>query len=170
MKVFAGQEWRHRCRARTCRQSAGEGEGGMNCENSTDIYTPLLSRFSRVRLCETPETTAHQAPPSLVLQARTLEWVAISFSYHLWNGQQAGSCSVVQGAQLGALWWPGGMGWDGGREAQEWEEICIFMADPHCCTAETNTILNRWGNSGNSVRLYFFGLQNHCRWWLQPWN
>ena len=22
----------------------------------------------------------------------------------------------------------------------------------------------RWGNSGNSVRLYFLGLQNHCRW------
>ena len=25
-------------------------------------------------------------------------------------------------------------------------------------------------NSGNSVRLYFWGLQNHYRWWLQPWN
>ena len=23
---------------------------------------------------------------------------------------------------------------------------------------------NRWGNSGNSVRFYLFGLQNHCRW------
>ena len=23
---------------------------------------------------------------------------------------------------------------------------------------------NRWGNSGNSVRLCFSGLQNHCRW------
>ena len=23
---------------------------------------------------------------------------------------------------------------------------------------------NKWGNSGNSVRLYFGGLQNHCRW------
>ena len=23
---------------------------------------------------------------------------------------------------------------------------------------------NRWGNSANSSRLYFFGLQNHCRW------
>ena len=23
---------------------------------------------------------------------------------------------------------------------------------------------NRWANSGNSVRLYFSGLQNHCRW------
>ena len=41
----------------------------------------LLSRFSRVRLCVTPEMAAHQAPPSLgILQARTLEWVAISFS------------------------------------------------------------------------------------------
>ena len=26
------------------------------------------------------------------------------------------------------------------------------------------------GESGNSVRLYFRGLQNHCRWWLQQWN
>ena len=23
---------------------------------------------------------------------------------------------------------------------------------------------NRWGNSGNSVRLYFSWRQNHCRW------
>ena len=23
---------------------------------------------------------------------------------------------------------------------------------------------NRWGNSGNSDRLYFLWLQNHCRW------
>ena len=23
---------------------------------------------------------------------------------------------------------------------------------------------NRWGNSGNSGRLYFGGLKNHCRW------
>ena len=29
---------------------------------------------------------------------------------------------------------------------------------------------NRWGNSGNSVRLCFFGLQNHWRLWFQPWN
>ena len=26
------------------------------------------------------------------------------------------------------------------------------------------------GNNGNGDRLYFLGLQNHCRWWLQPWN
>ena len=26
---------------------------------------------------------------------------------------------------------------------------------------------NRWGNNGNSERLYFLGLQNCCRWGLQ---
>ena len=44
-------------------------------------------------------------------------------------------------------------------------------------TQETKTMIrphhfvaNRWGNNGNSDRLYFLGLQNHCRWELQPWN
>ena len=26
------------------------------------------------------------------------------------------------------------------------------------------------GETVESGRLYFGGLQNHCRWWLQPWN
>jgi len=29
---------------------------------------------------------------------------------------------------------------------------------------------NRWGNNGMSDRLYFLGLPNHWRQWLQPWN
>ena len=33
-----------------------------------------------------------------------------------------------------------------------------------------NFMGNIWGNSGNSVRLYFGGLQNHGRWWLWPWS
>ena len=34
----------------------------------------------------------------------------------------------------------------------------IMASGPH------HYMANRWGNSGNSVRLYFWGLQNHCRW------
>ena len=26
------------------------------------------------------------------------------------------------------------------------------------------SMANRWRNNGNSDRLYFLGLQNHCRW------
>ena len=29
---------------------------------------------------------------------------------------------------------------------------------------------NGWRYNGNSEGLYFLGLQNHCRWWLQPQN
>ena len=26
------------------------------------------------------------------------------------------------------------------------------------------------GEAMQTVRDYFLGLQNHCRWWVQPWN
>ena len=39
--------------------------------------------------------------------------------------------------------------------------LCPTLCNPH------HFMGNRWGNSG---WLYFSGLQNHCRWWLQPWN
>ena len=53
--------------------------------------------------------------------------------------------------------------WKSWLKAQHWENEDHGIQSYHF-------IGNRWGNSGNSVRLYFFGLQNRCRWWLQPWN
>ena len=38
----------------------------------------LLSRFSRVRLCVTPETAAHQTPPSLGF-SRQEHWSGLPF-------------------------------------------------------------------------------------------
>ena len=40
----------------------------------------LLSRFSRVRLCATIDHSPPDSPVPGILQARTLGWVAISFS------------------------------------------------------------------------------------------
>ena len=37
------------------------------------------------------------------------------------------------------------------RKRRSWHQSHHFMG-------------NRWGNSGNSDRLSFLGLQNHCRW------
>ena len=44
------------------------------------IYMPvcMLSRFSRVRLCATPEMAAHQAPPSLGF-SRQEHWSGLPF-------------------------------------------------------------------------------------------
>ena len=44
----------------------------------SDIMLLLLSHFSRVRLCATPETAAHQAPPSLGF-SRQEHWSGLSF-------------------------------------------------------------------------------------------
>ena len=30
--------------------------------------------------------------------------------------------------------------------------------------------ITSWQIDGETVIDYFFQLQNHCRWWLQPWN
>ena len=39
-----------------------------------------------------------------------------------------------------------------------------------CCIWSHHFMANRWGNSGNSGWLYFSGLPDQSRWWLQPWN
>ena len=75
-------------------------------------------------------------------------------------------------------------------------EVCIITADLHCCMAEmkvkeesekvglnlniqktkimSSGPITSWqidGETVETVRLHFLGgLQNHCRWWLQPWN
>ena len=40
----------------------------------------LLSHFSRVRLCDPIDGSPPGSPVPEILQARTLEWVAVSFS------------------------------------------------------------------------------------------
>ena len=63
----------------------------LTCKNLTTVYfyfpflafvfvlsLLLLSRFSRVQLCATPETAAHQAPPSLGF-SRQEHWSGLPF-------------------------------------------------------------------------------------------
>ena len=51
------------------------------------------------------------------------------------------SCHITQGAQAGAL---RGVGRGEGREAQEGGDICIILAELHCCKAKTNTVLQSY--------------------------
>ena len=48
------------------------------CTYTLLLLLPLLSRFSRVRLCATPQTAAHQAPPSLGF-SRQEYWSGLPF-------------------------------------------------------------------------------------------
>ena len=59
----------------------------------------LLSRFSRVRLCATPETAAHQAPPSLGFSGQE-HWSGLPFPSPMLESEKwKWSCSVVSNSQ-----------------------------------------------------------------------
>ena len=49
-------------------------------QSSQGIAVVAVKSLQSCPDCAIPKTAAHQAPPSLILQARTLEWVAISSS------------------------------------------------------------------------------------------
>ena len=54
----------------------------------------LLSRFSRVRLCVTPQTAAHQAPPSLGF-SRQEPWSGLPFPSPLHESKVSQSCPTL---------------------------------------------------------------------------
>ena len=67
----------------------------FNIISSEVLLLLLLSRFSRVRLCETPETAAHQAPPSLGF-SRQEHWNGLPFPSPMHENEKwKWSCSVV---------------------------------------------------------------------------
>ena len=70
----------------------------------SEMLLLLLSCFSRVRLCVTPETAAHQAPPSLGF-SRQEHWSGLPFSSPMNESEKwKGSRSVVSDPQ-----WPHGL-------------------------------------------------------------
>ena len=52
-------------------------------------------------------------------------------------------------------------------ERGEWKSWLKTQHSENLDHGFRSSMANRWGNSG---RFYFWGLHNHCRWWLQPWN
>ena len=74
------------------------------CSNSEGMLLLLLSHFSRVRLCATPETAAHQAPPSLGF-SRQEHWSGLPFPSPMHeSGKWKWSRSVVSDSS-----WPHGL-------------------------------------------------------------
>ena len=79
---------------------AGGGRGGGQTEGifvNIDLlcFLLLLSHFSRVRLCVTPEMAAHQAPPSLGF-SRQEHWSGVPLpSLALFRSDGERSVSVI---------------------------------------------------------------------------
>ena len=57
-------------------------------------FPNLLSHFSRIRLCMTPQTAAHQAPPALAF-SRQEHWSGLPFPYPMHESEVAQSCPTL---------------------------------------------------------------------------
>ena len=165
---------------------------------------------SCLTLCDPIDGSPSASPIPGILQARTLEWVAISFS-NAWKWKvkvKSLSCVRLLATPVYTEYIMSNAGLDeaqagikiarrninnlryaddttlNGRkwrrtkepldesERGEWKSwLKTQHSENEDHGIQSHHLMgNRWGNSGNNVRLYFWGLQNHCRWWLQPWN
>ena len=78
----------------TWKQNCQENEGKL-AFRTTMLLLLRLSHFSRVRRCVTPETAAHQAPPSLGF-SRHEHWSGLPFPSPMQESEKwKWSCSVV---------------------------------------------------------------------------
>ena len=96
----------------------------------------LLSRFSCVRLCDPIDGSPPGSPVPGILQARTLEWVAISFSRALFHpglfstlGLTRITCISCIGRQILYHWSPLGSPW-GVAAAAKSLQLCPTLCDP----------------------------------------
>ena len=131
--------------------------------------------------CRPPVSSVHE-----ISQAGILEWVAISCSrgsseYIMVSASLGESQAGLKIARkninnlryaddtslmAGSLEELKGSSWEWKRKVKKLAWNSTFKTSDHGIQSH-HFMGNRWGNSGNSVRHYFWGLQNHCRWWLQ---
>ena len=115
-----------------------------------DLETVLLSRFSHVRLCATPETAAHRAPPSRGF-SRQEHWSGCHF---ILQGMKVKSESEVAQSCL-ILWDPMDCSLPGSSvhgifqaRVLEWVAIAFFEVrsrpDKTLSATFRDTIINTW--------------------------
>ena len=104
---------------------------------------------------------------------QSTSWETLGWRKHKLESRLLGEISITSDMQMTPPWWQKvkknwraswwKWEWKSWLKAQHRENEDHGIQSHHFMT-------NRWGNSGSSDRLYFWGLQNDCRWWLQPWN
>ena len=112
-------------------------------------------------LCDPIDGSPPGSPVPGILQARILEWVAISFS-NVWKWKvKVNSLSRV---------WLLATPWTAAYQAPP---SMGFSKQEYQSGVPLPSLITSWQIDGETVKTvadYFSRIQNHCRWWLQPWN
>ena len=126
------------------------------------------------QLFATPWTAAHQDPLSMGF-SRQEYWSGVPLPSPLIlyrEGKKSDTCSLFPPAssrEIKNIWHLKPM-------SSTWRPLALEIQpvypkwNQYWGIRSHHFMANRLGSNGNSDRLYLGGHQNHCRWWLQPWN
>ena len=110
--------------------------------------------------------------PVYLTYIQSTSWEKLGWRKHKLESRLPGEISITSDMQMTL---PYGRKWRGTKkpldesergEWKSWLKAQYLENEDHGIWSH-DFMGSRWGNSG---WLYFSGLQNHCRWWLQPWN
>ena len=113
--------------------------------------------------------------PAYLTYMQSTSWETLGWKKHKLEARLLGEISIPSDMQMTPPLWQKQRRTKKPLDESEGGEWKSWLKTQHSKNEDNGIwshhfMVNRWGNSGNSVRLYFWGLQNHCRWWLQPWN
>ena len=129
---------------------------------------------SCLTLCNPMDYSSPGSGVHVILQERIMEWAAVSFSREssqprdwTWISCIAGRCFTVwatREAHYTCI--------NLKRVKEESEKVGLKLNIQKTMIMASSPITS-WQIDGEIVETvadYFSRLQNHCRWWLQPWN
>ena len=125
------------------------------------VHVKLLPLY--LSLCNPMACSPPGSSVCRIFQAKILEWVSISYSIDM------------------QMMHSNGKKWRGTKEPfdegerREWKPgLKLNIQKTNNNKIITSGPITSWQineeKSRRNDRFYFPGLQNHCRWWLQPWN
>ena len=113
--------------------------------------------------------------PAYLTSMQSASWEMLGWKKHKLESRFPGEISITSDMQMTPPLWQKvkrnskASWWKWKWKVKNWLKAQHSENEDHGIWSH-HFMANRWWNSGNSVRLYFLGLQNHCRWWLHPWN
>ena len=111
--------------------------------------------------------------PAYLTYMQSTSWETLDWKKHKLGSRLLGEMSITSDMEMTPPLWQKVRGTKKPLDESERGEWKIWLKAQHSENKDHQShhfMGNRWGNSVSSVRLYFLGLQNHCEWWLQPWN
>ena len=113
-------------------------------------YTVYLT-YMQSTSCEMPGWMKHKLESRL---PEKYQWSQICRWYHPYGRKRRGTKETLDENERG--------------EWNSWLKTQLSNNEDNGIQSH-HVMANRWGNNGNSDRFYLLGLQDHCRWQLQPW-